>query len=105
MTSTDNVSGVERANETRNSYGSLLDYYYERPASTGNFKIGLTAGTVPSEEQAEALKAEIKEALQIQDVLANLSPEEKAEMEKMAQFSRGKRGKGNQATGQTGSSS
>ncbi|MCJ1387870.1 hypothetical protein MMC18_000713 [Xylographa bjoerkii] len=88
MSSSKGNSTTQRA---RDSLGSLLDYYYERPASQESIKIALKVGEVPSTEQAEALKKELKEALQVQEILDNLSPQEKENMSRMANLSRGRR--------------
>ena len=77
--------------KARDSLSSLLDYYYERPASHESVKIGLKVGEVPSTEQAESLKKELKQALQVKEILDNLSPQEKENMNRMANLSRGRR--------------
>ncbi|KAK5352988.1 hypothetical protein LTS03_011961, partial [Exophiala xenobiotica] len=56
--------GNSTAQKARDSLASLLGYYYQRPAYQESIKIGLEAGQVPSIDQAEALKKELKEALQ-----------------------------------------
>lgn len=85
--------GNSTAQKARDSLASLLDYYHERPASRESIKIGLKVGEVPSTEQAEALKKELKEALEVQQILDNLSPQEKENMTRMANLSRGRRAK------------
>lgn len=85
--------GKSTTQKARDSLASLLDYYYERPLSQESVKIGLKVGQVPSTDQAEALKKELKEALQVQEILDNLSPQEKENMTRMANLSRGRRAK------------
>ncbi|PGH10638.1 hypothetical protein AJ79_05352 [Helicocarpus griseus UAMH5409] len=47
------------ANEAREIYGFLLDYYFDRPASKESIRIGLRVGEVPSQVQAEELQKEL----------------------------------------------
>ena len=53
--------------------------------------IGLTAGTVPSDEQAEELRVQLAEALRQHEVIEQLSPEEKKAMEEAANTTRPRR--------------
>lgn len=84
--------GKAAAQNARDSLESLLDYYAERPASHESLQIGLRAGEVPSEEQAESLKKQLREAVQIKEIIDNLSPTEKETMIRMENISKGKRG-------------
>ncbi|KAM5445976.1 hypothetical protein MaudCBS49596_006921 [Microsporum audouinii] len=84
-------NGADRANDARDSYGSLLDYYFERPASKELIRIGLRAGEVPSQAQAEDLQRELAAALQARDIIDNLTAEERASMENVAFISQSRR--------------
>lgn len=93
-------NGGSTTQTARDSLASLLDYYHERPASRESIKIGLKVGEAPSTEQAESLKKELKDALQVKEILDNISPEDKERMTQMANLSRGRRAPKNaQATG------
>ncbi|KAK2764538.1 hypothetical protein FQN54_009233 [Arachnomyces sp. PD_36] len=51
------------ADHARQSYGSLLDYYFDRPASKESIRIGLKMDEVPSQVQVEELQKELAESL------------------------------------------
>ncbi|KAK2812932.1 hypothetical protein FQN50_000953 [Emmonsiellopsis sp. PD_5] len=89
MSNNDAADAVQQA---RDSYGSLLDYYYDRPASKESIKIGLRLGDVPTEAQAEELQRELAEVIQVQTII-NLSPQEKAHMQQLAAISQSQRKK------------
>lgn len=92
-----NGNAAERAQAARDSYGSLLDYYYERPASKESITVGLAVGSVPSADQAEGLKQMLQEALSVKEVIDNLSPAERDAMINVAKLSVGRRRRGNDA--------
>ncbi|KAH0558459.1 hypothetical protein GP486_004880, partial [Trichoglossum hirsutum] len=51
-------------NRARESFASLLAFYTDRDsAGSADIRIGVAAGTVPSEEQAEEFRKELEEAL------------------------------------------
>ncbi len=77
--------------QARDSFTSLLAYYESR--ESGEITVGLSKGTVPSDQQAEELRKELAEALKQHQILAQLSPEEKKAMEGAASASRLRRAK------------
>ncbi|WEW60257.1 hypothetical protein PRK78_005742 [Emydomyces testavorans] len=89
----DNKSAADRASEARDSYGSLLDYYFDRPASKESIQIGIRIGDIPTEVQAEQLQQQLQEALEVQEILENLGEAEKAEMRRLAFISQTRRKK------------
>ncbi|WEW59708.1 hypothetical protein PRK78_005188 [Emydomyces testavorans] len=89
----------ERVRELRDSYGSLLDYYFDRPASKESITIGLKVGEVPSAHQAESLKNFIKEAIGVHEIREKLSPWEREQIEQAAASSRLRRQKNKNAKG------
>lgn len=87
------MSNNTSTNHARESYGSLLDYYFDRPASKESIRIGLKVGEVPSQAQAEELQKELAEALKAQEIIDSLTEEEKANMQKLASISQSRRTK------------
>lgn len=94
------------ADHARDSFASLLAYYKDRDSTgSADIEIGMAAGTVPSDEQAEALREELAAALKHREIIEQLSQGEKQAMEQAANASRLRRVKGKGgATGQGGSS-
>jgi hypothetical protein len=87
------------ANRARESFASLLAFYTDRDsASSADIQIGVAAGTVPSEEQAEEFRKELDEALKSQETLGQLSDREKSAMFSAANSSRLKRAKNKQGS-------
>ena len=58
------------ANEARNSFTSLQSYYADKEGE--DITVGLTKGTVPSDEQAEELRKELAEALKQREILEHV---------------------------------
>lgn len=87
------MSDNTSADHARGSYGSLLDYYFDRPASKESIRIGLKVGEIPSQAQAEELQKELAEALNAQEIIDSLTEEEKANMQKLAAISQSRRTK------------
>ncbi|KAH8706067.1 hypothetical protein BGW36DRAFT_22301 [Talaromyces proteolyticus] len=99
MSTQGSSSGAQRARE---SFASILSYYqnhvpseeapeFVKRASSGEIQIGVAKGTVPSAEQGEELKKALKQAMETQDALTNLSAVEKEIMSQAANASLRKR--------------
>lgn len=86
------AANMPRKQETLNS---LLSLYQNRESSSRSIIIGLAADTVPSSKQEESLRQQLKEALEVKEVLDNLT-KEVAKMQELAALSQGQRTK-NQA--------
>lgn len=66
------------ADRARDSFASLIAYYTNRDsAGSADIQIGVAAGTVPSDEQAEEFRKELAAALKQQETLDKLSDKEK----------------------------
>ena len=77
----------------------LLASYTERdPAGSADVQTGVTAGTVPSAEQAEDCRKELDEALKSQETLGQLGDREKSAMFSAANSSRLRRAKNKQGS-------
>lgn len=55
------------------SYDSLLDYYFDRPASNKSIRIGLKVGKVLPEAQTEELQKELMKALKTHEIIDSLT--------------------------------
>ena len=94
MATSGNGNDAERV---RDSFASLLAYYTERDSTgSADIQIGVAAGTVPSDEQAEEFRKELAEALKSQEILNQLGDREKNAMLSAANSSRLKRAKNKQ---------
>lgn len=89
--------------KARESFASILSYYLhsreslenippwvDRPES-GTITIGLAAGTVPSSEETEELKQELKELVTTQEAISKLSSAERQIMTQAANSSKARR--------------
>ncbi|EXJ86739.1 hypothetical protein A1O3_03693 [Capronia epimyces CBS 606.96] len=89
--------------KARESFASILSYYQhnrkslenvptwvDRPES-GTIMIGLAKGTVPSGDQTEQYKQELKELLAAQEAIDKLSPLERQIMSQAANTSKARR--------------
>lgn len=82
-------AGAQRARDT---LSILLDYYAGRPASKESVDIGIRIGDIPTEAQGRSLQAKLSEMLRINEIISNLGPNERAQMESSATSSRNRRG-------------
>ncbi|KKZ63056.1 hypothetical protein EMCG_02557 [[Emmonsia] crescens] len=70
--------------EVRGHYGSLLDYFLERPASKDNIVIGLKVDEVPTHAQSLSLQELIRVAIGKDEIKKNLTLDELRRMEMAA---------------------
>ncbi len=97
------MSNKDGDQKARESFASIFSYYQHnreslenvpnwvnRPES-GNITVTIHASTVPSNEQTEAYKKELKELLQMKETLDKLTEEEKQVMIQAANSSKARR--------------
>lgn len=87
------MSAENAAERARASYGSLLDYYFERPASKELITIGIRVGDIPNTGQAEQLQKDLADSLRAKEIIDSITPEEKENMERLAFISKSRREK------------
>jgi hypothetical protein len=102
-TNHDSMSGKSDDQKARESFASILSYYQQNQQSIENLpdwvqrpesssiSMGLAVGTVPSNEQTEELKADLKDLLSTQEAINKLSSSEKQLMIAAANSSKARR--------------
>ena len=97
------MSDKGKDQKARESFSSILSYYLHNRESLENFPtwvdrpdsgtitIGVATGTVPSADQTEQYKQELKELLATQEAINKLSPAEKQIMNQAANTSKARR--------------
>jgi Ribonuclease G/E len=97
------MNGKSDDQKARESFASILSYYQQNQQSIENLpdwvqrpesssiSMGLAVGTVPSNEQTEELKADLKDLLSTQEAINKLSSSEKQLMIAAANSSKARR--------------